>query len=88
MIAKDELPLDRFGEIVTSADFGTAFLVRVEYNTDEHGAPVADGEDGPSTLHGPFNSRTEAKRWCDAYPIDDPDVVDVSIETLNRVRPV
>jgi hypothetical protein len=69
-----------------SADFGTAWLVQVEYNTDEEGRWV-DGNvaERPTTLHGPFKTRASAARWMADYP-SDKDVFDMRIVLLNKVK--
>lgn len=81
------LPTDDNGDIDTSADFGYLYAVQIEYTTDFDGRQIDEAkEDYPSTLHGPFFSTKEAERWMNAYP-DDTDVHDITVITLNRVRP-
>jgi hypothetical protein len=72
---------------VHSAEFGHQWLVKVEYNTEADGSQVlCNTTIWPETLHGPFDTIEEAAAWMDSYP-DDPDVVEVSVIVMNRVRP-
>ena len=81
------LPRDEHGSIITSANFGYAVLVKIEYRKDEWGIEVADDiPEYPHTLHGPFFTQEEAQEWMDAYP-DDEDVVEMTALTINNVRP-
>jgi hypothetical protein len=79
------LPRDEDG-IITSAEFGQAYFVRIFYNTDTEGAWVEEGDWTNVTLHGEFLTEEEAAEWMNAYP-DDTDVKDMDILTVNRVRP-
>jgi hypothetical protein len=82
------LPKNEYGEIITSANYGYATLVKVLYNTDVDGKWVGDNveNDHPYTLHGPFENPAEANEWIEAYP-DDTDVFDMEVILMNKVRP-
>lgn len=81
------LPTDEDGNIITSAEFGEARLVKVEYNTDHDGREIDPAkEEYPVTLHGPFKDDAEAHAWADAYEPDSTDIHDVHFITLNLVR--
>jgi hypothetical protein len=81
------LPRDTEGDIVTSAQFGETWLVRIFYNTDPEGTWVEEGDWTNVTLHGEFSSSEEAEAWLEAYPDGDKDVKDMDIILVNRVRP-
>ena len=85
---KDTLPRNTEGDIVTSAEFGEAYLVRVTYNTDPEGNWVDDDNYDNVTLHGPFDTEDEAMLWIEAYPDGDRDLKDIDVINFNRVRPV
>lgn len=82
-----DLPRDTEGDIVTSAQFGETWLVRIFYNTDPEGKWVEEGDWTNVTLHGEFSSSEEAEAWLEAYPDGDKDVKDMDIILINRVRP-
>jgi hypothetical protein len=71
--------------ITTSADFGSAWIVEVFYNTDPSGEWVSDDDYSNRTLHGPM-SREEADAWVNAYP-EDKDLKDIAVSMINFVRP-
>ena len=81
-------PKDEYGHIITSAEFGQAWLVQIIYNTDPTGKWV-DGnlDDSNRTLHGPFRTVEEAVEWMDAYPDGDTDIYDMDAICFNRVVP-
>jgi hypothetical protein len=81
------LPRSDDGDIITSAEFGTLYAVRVTYNTDPEGVWVEFEDNSNFTLHGGFDSRDEAESWLEAYPDGDKDVKDMDIIVMNRVRP-
>ena len=83
-----DLPRDEDGDIVTSAQFGETWLVRIFYNTDPEGKWVEYDDWGNVTLHGEFSSQEEAEAWLEAYPDGDKDVKDMDVILVNRVRPV
>jgi len=74
--------------IIHSADFGDLWLVQVTYSTDWDGRQVDVTKELvlPQTLHGPFDTIEEADRWVQTYP-DDPDIADINLVVLNKVRP-
>ena len=80
------LPRNEYGDIITSAEFGVSYMVRIEWSTDEFGAPIDVTRESPAeTFHGPFDSLEEATEWLEAYP-DDTDVFEMTAITLNNVR--
>jgi hypothetical protein len=81
------LPRDTEGDIVTSAEFGLTWLVRIFYNTDPEGVWVEEGDWSNVTLHGEFTSQEEAEAWMEAYPDGDRDLKDMDVIAVNRVRP-
>lgn len=86
-IATTPLPRDEDGEIVTSAEFGESYLVRIEWNTDFDGRAIDPGkEEYPASYYGPFLSEDEAVEWMNAYP-EDTDVYDMTSIVCNNVRP-
>lgn len=82
------LPRDDDGFVVTSADFGQHYLVRISYNTDFDGRQIDPGkEEYPQTFHGPFDSEAEAVEWMESYPDGDTDIAEMESIVANRVRP-
>ena len=80
------LPTGEYGDTDCSARFGTSIAVIIEYNSDFDGTRVPfDVEDRPKTIHGPFFTEEEAKRWIEDYP-DSKDVYDMYSITINNVR--
>jgi len=82
-----ELPRDEDGHVITSAEFGEWVIVRVTYNTDPDGKPVAEDDWTNQTLHGPFRDQEEAVAWMDDYCPDDTDIKEIETVVLNAVRP-
>lgn len=81
------LPRSDEGDVQTSAEYGEALLVKIEWNTDFDGREIdPEKEAYPATFHGEFFSPEEAQEWMDAYP-EDTDVHDMFTVPLNRVRP-
>jgi hypothetical protein len=83
-----DLPRDTEGDIVTSAQFGETWLVRIFYNTDPEGTWVEYDDWTNVTLHGEFSSQEEAMAWLEAYPDGDKDVKDMDVILVNRARPI
>ena len=73
-------------EISYNAEWGHAWIVDVEYNTEADGTQVPEGEPGPHTLHGPFDTEAEAVEWLQNYP-EDTDVYDITLGVINKVEP-
>jgi hypothetical protein len=82
------LPRDADGDIITSAEFGMLWAVRITYNTDPEGKWVEFEDNSNVTLHGEFDSQDLAMQWMIGYPDGDTDVKDMDIVGINRVRPV
>lgn len=82
------LPRDEDGEVVTSAEFGMMWAVRITYNTDPEGVWVEFEDNSNVTLHGDFDTPDLAMVWIEAYPDGDKDIKDMDVVGINRVRPV
>jgi len=83
-----DLPRTEHGEIDTSAAFGEAWMVHIQYNTDHDGREIdPEHEEWPETYHGIFETQQEAADWCNAYPDGDTDIHDMYVKCMNRVRP-
>lgn len=84
------LPTDEDGHIITSADFGECWHVKIEWNTDSDGNEIAEDDwekfDESVTFHGPFDTPQLAADWANAYP-DDTDVREMTVQVMNRVSP-
>lgn len=61
------------------------FLAEITYNTRADGSELAEGEEGPRTLHGPFATFDEAAEWLEGRCDGDTDVRDDEIIPLNSL---
>ena len=82
------LPRNSDGNPDTSASYGEAWMVEVEYNTDWDGRVIDPKEEVyPRTFHGPFFTEAEATEWMDHFMPDSTDIHDIRVSVLNLVRP-